>query len=1024
MLTPEQILRLEETCDRFESAWQSPQPPRIEPFLDPAGEDRPYAAALFRELLVLDLTYRRQRNERPVLAEYVERFPTWASEIARVFGAEKPAGTRHDEWPARPPRYELVRCIGRGGLGEVWLARDHGVAVRRDTAREVAVKRIRPEWAGDGKVQQRFLREARITAKLNHPNIVPLYDLARDPVTEHPFFVLRLVHGKTLAEVIATYHEQRRAGKVDRLAFYRLLESFLDVCKALAHAHSHQVVHRDLKPSNVLVGEADEVMVLDWGLAKDLSEGADSATSAPGQVLIETPPAPLTTEAGATGAGTKLGTVPYMSPEQAGGAVEQWDARTDVYGLGAILFELLTGRPPREGSREQILGQIQAGPVRRPRVVEPRVPRPLEAVCLKAMAQQAADRYPSAQDLARDIERWLADEAVWAWVEPLPVQLGRWARRHRTLVASAAAALVAAATLVTAASLLLTAARHDTERSRAALRSEQAARAIAAFNLGVFHRDRGVSPEAESSVRQHLGTTTQLTVAEHRQRAKRQFHDAIALWTDLTRDYPNAVEYLEPLALCHVSLGAVHDSAGETAETEHSFRAALQVVDELVQARPRSESYRVRQGATASLLANWYMDRKRWADAEPLLHRAVAAWQQLVRGFPDNAEHRNELAADLSHLAACYRQSGRLVEMVPVYGRVVEVLHALAQQHPTNAVYISNLGQAQYNFAKATAGSGGDDNRRRGVELYAAAIGTFDRALVLPWPAANPDPRQRLLGHCHWNRAAALSELGRYAESLPDWDRAVALVTPEQRTEVRVNRAMALAGADQIDQAVSEAADLAAQATATRPRFGPWRASTSAAPSPPRRAVPVRVRRKGLTPTTSVRWNCCSLPGSTARRKTPHGPRRCKTRSMTRCAIAPNSKGCSKMPSGSAPSADYRGRRARNWSSGRVSATLLLAPWCTHEPGLPARQHAIPRFDESSRERLTSLPGGSPCSDSCAISSLVATAGGLGAGRLVGPFCWPASRSNRDNCWRPITSTPPPETTLTPVRPRRRGSPT
>lgn len=313
---------------------------------------------------------------------------------------------------------------------------------------------------------------------------MPLYELARDPVTARPFYVMRLVNGKTLSEVIVRDHENCREGKGDRVAFHRLLEAFMDVCRAVGHAHSKQVIHRDLKPSNILVGDAEEVVVLDWGLAKDLSEPGD-ANGVTGfeseQTSAETPPAVDALETTGTGAGTRMGTLPYMSPEQAAGEVHRMDARTDIFGLGAILFEILTGRAPRERIRQSIHGSIQVGPPPLARAVKPSVPCPLEAVCAMAMAQEPVARYASALDLARDIQRWLADEPVSCRPEPFLSRLGRWSRRHRTLVASALATIGAAAILVCGSSVLLNAAWRSAERSRRALCSEAAARAQAAF---------------------------------------------------------------------------------------------------------------------------------------------------------------------------------------------------------------------------------------------------------------------------------------------------------------------------------------------------------------------------------------------------------------------------------------------------------------------------------------------------------------------------------------------------------------
>jgi formylglycine-generating enzyme required for sulfatase activity len=253
---------------------------------------------------------------------------------------------------------------------------------------------------------------------------------------------MRFIQGKTLAEAIQAYHAQPTL-----LAFHALLKRFLDVCQTMAYAHSRGVIHRDLKPANVMLGDYGETLVVDWGLAKRV--GGPEAQPTPDREA--TPPAG---ESGAgsaelTEAGQVLGTPAYMSPEQAEGRADGIGPATDIYALGAILYELLTGQPPYRGpGLGAVLAQVRQGPPPSPAHVRRGVPRALEAVCLKAMARAPADRYAGAAEVAREVERWLADEPVAAYREPLPVQLSRWGRRHRTLVTAVVLVLL---TLVGAA---------------------------------------------------------------------------------------------------------------------------------------------------------------------------------------------------------------------------------------------------------------------------------------------------------------------------------------------------------------------------------------------------------------------------------------------------------------------------------------------------------------------------------------------------------------------------------------------
>jgi hypothetical protein len=219
------------------------------------------------------------------------------------------------------------------------------------------------------------------------------------------------------------------------------LTRFVAVCYTVAYAHSRCVLHRDLKPSNVMLGRYGETLLVDWGLAKQLAEppaqGPGDATLAPALV-------PGLVDGVATQAGATLGTPAYMSPEQAAGRRDQLGPASDIYGLEATLYTLLTGRPPVDGKDlAEVLGKARRGDWPPPRRVKADVPSALNAVCRKALALQPEQRYATALALAADVERWLADEPVSAWREPWAVRGWRWLGKHRTLVTSAAAVVVA-----------------------------------------------------------------------------------------------------------------------------------------------------------------------------------------------------------------------------------------------------------------------------------------------------------------------------------------------------------------------------------------------------------------------------------------------------------------------------------------------------------------------------------------------------------------------------------------------------
>jgi tRNA A-37 threonylcarbamoyl transferase component Bud32/tetratricopeptide (TPR) repeat protein len=350
--------------------------------------------------------------------------------------------------PAAPGngRYQVIRHHRTGGLGQVWLARDTVVG------REVALKTLRPDRASGPDVRARFVREARVTGQLEHPGIVPLYDLVGDE--DDAFYVMRFVSGRTLAEATADYHRRRAAGEATPLDLADLLDAFVAVCRAVAFAHARGVLHRDLKGQNVVLGEYGEVFLLDWGLGKSAGAGPDTP-----------PPAAALAADGSTADGVVVGTPAYMAPEVAGGAAAS--AGSDVYALGAMLYAILAGQPPYSGSSvQEVLGRVVADPPPPVRGLNPAAPPALVAVCDKAMARATADRYASADEVATEVRRFLADEPVRAYREPLPARAWRWARRHRTLVAAAAAVLLVAAVASAVGAVLIDRERRETVRER------------------------------------------------------------------------------------------------------------------------------------------------------------------------------------------------------------------------------------------------------------------------------------------------------------------------------------------------------------------------------------------------------------------------------------------------------------------------------------------------------------------------------------------------------------------------------
>lgn len=303
-------------------------------------------------------------------------------------------------------RFTLIRRMGHGGLGTVWLARDEKLK------RNVAIKQMNSTALESPSSWERFHREAEITGKLEHPNVVPIYQFGTDSKTGQPFYAMRFLGKQTLANAVIEHHERRNEGDDDTLGFHRMLTAFLEICQAIAYAHSRGVIHRDLKPENVALDHFGQVIVLDWGLAKLIEDGELASermlNSGPDESALRT-----------TIVGEIVGTPLYMSPEQASGQLDEIDERTDVYGLGAILFAILTGSAPHENSCTSVGGTVRVEELLKaiserdtPLAIElnSTVSRALADVCRKAMARRKSARHAGASELAADIERWMAGQ--------------------------------------------------------------------------------------------------------------------------------------------------------------------------------------------------------------------------------------------------------------------------------------------------------------------------------------------------------------------------------------------------------------------------------------------------------------------------------------------------------------------------------------------------------------------------------------------------------------------------------------
>jgi serine/threonine protein kinase/WD40 repeat protein len=387
--------------------------------------------------------------------------------------------------------YAIGEEIASGGMGKVLSARD------RRLRRDVVIKVMKRDA---GIIDPRFEREALITARLQHPSIVRVYD-AGVLADGRAFYTMERVRGRSLEAVIAECKTL-----AERMA---LLPHAIAVCDAIAYAHSEKVVHRDLKPSNVLIGPFGETVVIDWGLAKEVRDGADAASSSRARPRRPHTPLPIdrAADAGLTQAGAVLGTPSYMAPEQARG--EPSDERTDIYALGALLYAMFTGTPPHRGkTTTEMLAQVAAGEhvpiVER----EPGLPRELAELVEFAMAYDPKDRIASAKELAEELRRFAAGKLLTSRQYSLAELVRRWLWRHRVTVGVSVAAVALLAGVAVYAFVSVMRARDTAERQR-----EQAERAKLEAQNAVHERNQASDRDKLDMAKQLLASDPSMAAA-------------------------------------------------------------------------------------------------------------------------------------------------------------------------------------------------------------------------------------------------------------------------------------------------------------------------------------------------------------------------------------------------------------------------------------------------------------------------------------------------------------------------------
>jgi eukaryotic-like serine/threonine-protein kinase len=697
----------------------------------------------------------------------------------------------HADVHASPPRFGrflLRRFHAKGGLGEVHVAEDE------ELGRTVALKRIQDRHLHNPDFHRRLLQEAAITAKLEHPGVVPIYGLVQGPGGQ-PSYAMRFIEGESFQEAIDRFHQSRQP--FDSLPFRHLLGQFVNICNTIAYAHSRGIIHRDIKPSNVMIGKYGETLVVDWGLAKLLEP---TRLEHPGGETMPMMKPSVDSDEG-TQLGQAVGTLAYMSPEQAAGRLDKVGPCSDIFSLGATLYEMLAGDAPIRGHDQfESLELAKQCAFPAPRSEHANVPRPLEAICLKAMAAVPRARYATAKELADDVERWLADEPVEGHREAWPVRAARWMRRHRSLVTGLTAALLVGLISVTVALVALEAAYRGEEAAKNVALSAQARAEIQrrdaetarqqthkAFDdltnekaLAYLKTQPELRPEQraflERAAKYYLQVATEVggdepsrwRVAESNARlgflleglgrqfeAEGPYRRAIDLLERLAADIPATPDYRRELATSHNNLGNLLTALGQMAAAEKAYRRALDLQERLVADLANAPDSRQQLARSHNNLGLLLAGLGRRQAAEEAFRRALDLQEKLVADFAAEPRYCRELAISYNNLANLLVALGQPRSAEESFRRALDIQEKLAAEFGTGAEYRQELARGHSNLGAFRASLG----------QFAAAEQAFRRALELQEQLAADFPTlpgfRQELARSQANLANLLAALGQ-----------------------------------------------------------------------------------------------------------------------------------------------------------------------------------------------------------------------------------------------------------------------
>jgi serine/threonine protein kinase/tetratricopeptide (TPR) repeat protein len=702
--------------------------------------------------------------------------------------------------------YKLLQQLGEGGMGTVWVAEQEHPVRRR-----VALKVIKPGM-DSARVNARFEAERQALALMDHTNIAKVLDAGTTP-NGRPYFVMELVKGVP----ITTYCDELHLSVRERL------ELFVPVCQAVQHAHQKGVIHRDLKPSNVLVAVQDGQpvpKVIDFGVAKALHSKLAERT--------------MYTEIGAV-----IGTFEYMAPEQAELSALDIDTRADIYALGVLLYELLTGstplthqrvkaaalaevlriireeEPPKPSTRltqsKEALANLAAKRRTEPRRLSADVRGELDWIVMRALEKDRTRRYETANGLARDIQRYLADEPVEARPASAGYRFRKFVRRNRGRVAAAAVMLLALVGGVIGTTWQAVRAKQAEAEARAVRDAAEAARALAERN---FQKARSAvedylqkvadNPDLKHNPQSHDLRKQLLAAAlpffeefvreksddpavrfdqgkaysrlakvrgemgEHAA-ALRDYATARDIHAKLAADFPDVPDYRRHLAECHNNLGHLLRDLGRRAEAEAAYRQALAIQERLAADFPAVPEYRYHLAGSHNNLGTLLKDLGKPTEAEAAYRRALAIQEKLATDFPAVPEFRDYLARHHANLGPLLVHLGRRAEAEAEYRRALAIMEKLAADYPAVPKYLHDLASTHHNLGNRLYDLG---RRTEAEAAYRRALAIMEK-LAADYPAV-PEYRYHL-AHSHNNLGHLLYELGKPTEAEAAYRRALAI---------------------------------------------------------------------------------------------------------------------------------------------------------------------------------------------------------------------------------------------------------